>query len=169
MGLYIGPLGIGEVGLVCSSHARYSTELLPPDTFSDSFLREFSEVAGARDRFRLMPRPPTISVLSSVACPVRFYENSPVVFRACLRMLKSNRSDPGTEDSREPMYKIPSKDGTAIAFDRAGQGPPSFWWLARSTTGRRMRLWPRPSKIASASSPTTAGGAATAATRLLTR
>jgi pimeloyl-ACP methyl ester carboxylesterase len=22
------------------------------------------------------------------------------------------------------MYKIPSKDGTAIAFDRAGQGPP---------------------------------------------
>src|SRR5215216_4685753 len=31
MGLYVGPLGIGEVGLVCSSHARYSTELLPPD------------------------------------------------------------------------------------------------------------------------------------------
>src|SRR5215212_6607202 len=39
MGLYVGALGIGEVGLVCSSHARYSTELLPPDTFSDSFLK----------------------------------------------------------------------------------------------------------------------------------
>src|SRR5215211_8236469 len=38
MGLYVGPFGIGEVGLVCSSHARYSTELLPPDTFSDGFI-----------------------------------------------------------------------------------------------------------------------------------
>src|SRR4051812_2536555 len=37
MGLYAGPLGIGEVGLVCSSHARYSTELPSQDTFSDSF------------------------------------------------------------------------------------------------------------------------------------
>jgi hypothetical protein len=45
MGLYVRPLGIGEVGLVCSSHTRYSTELPPPDTFSDSFVDEFSEVA----------------------------------------------------------------------------------------------------------------------------
>src|SRR5215211_6283761 len=44
MGLYVRPLGIGEVGLVCSSHARYPTELPPPDTFSDSFRLEFSEV-----------------------------------------------------------------------------------------------------------------------------
>ena len=37
MRLYVGPFGIGEVGLVCSSHARYSTELLSQNTFSDSF------------------------------------------------------------------------------------------------------------------------------------
>jgi hypothetical protein len=39
--LYAGPFGIGEVGLVCSSHARYSTELLSQDPFSDSFRRGF--------------------------------------------------------------------------------------------------------------------------------
>ena len=37
MGSYVGPLGIGEVGLVCTSHARYFTELLSQDPFSDSF------------------------------------------------------------------------------------------------------------------------------------
>ena len=37
MGFYIGPFGIGEVCLVCSSHARYFTELLPQDPFSDGF------------------------------------------------------------------------------------------------------------------------------------
>src|SRR5215210_4992807 len=37
MGLYVGPLGIGEVGLICFSHARYSTEPLSQDPFSDSF------------------------------------------------------------------------------------------------------------------------------------
>jgi hypothetical protein len=37
VGLDVGPFGIGEVGLVCSSHARYFTELLPQDPFSDSF------------------------------------------------------------------------------------------------------------------------------------
>ena len=31
------PFGIGEVGLVCSSHARYSTERVPQNPFSDSF------------------------------------------------------------------------------------------------------------------------------------
>src|SRR5918998_6945419 len=39
MGLYVGPCGIGEVGLVCSYHARYSSELPSPDTFSDGFRR----------------------------------------------------------------------------------------------------------------------------------
>ena len=37
MGSYVGPLGIGQVGLVCTSHARYFTELLSQDPFSDSF------------------------------------------------------------------------------------------------------------------------------------
>jgi hypothetical protein len=37
VGLDVGPFGIGEVGLVCSSHARYFTELLPQNPFSDSF------------------------------------------------------------------------------------------------------------------------------------
>src|SRR5215213_522 len=47
MGLYVGPLGIGEVGLVCSSHARYSTELLPPDyPFRTVSQGVFSEVHG---------------------------------------------------------------------------------------------------------------------------
>src|SRR5215212_9876749 len=40
MGLYAGPFGIGEVGLVCSSHARYSTELPSQDPFSDGFSNE---------------------------------------------------------------------------------------------------------------------------------
>jgi hypothetical protein len=39
MGFYVGPLGIGEVGLVCFSHVRYSTEPLSQKTFSDSFRR----------------------------------------------------------------------------------------------------------------------------------
>jgi hypothetical protein len=39
MGFYVRPLGIGEVGLVCSSHARYSTEPLSQKPFSDSFRR----------------------------------------------------------------------------------------------------------------------------------
>src|SRR5215212_8443968 len=48
MGLYVGPLGIGEVGLVCSSHARYSTELLPPDyPFQTVSEEQFSEVHAA--------------------------------------------------------------------------------------------------------------------------
>jgi hypothetical protein len=37
--LYVGPLGIGEVGLICFSHARYSTEPLSQKPFSDSFRR----------------------------------------------------------------------------------------------------------------------------------
>jgi len=41
---YVGPFGIGKVGLVCSSHTRYSTELPSQDTFSDSFEGVFSEV-----------------------------------------------------------------------------------------------------------------------------
>src|SRR4051812_4202053 len=36
MGLYVGPFGIAKVGLVCSSHGWYSTELLPQYYFSDS-------------------------------------------------------------------------------------------------------------------------------------
>ena len=46
MRLYVGPLGIGEVSLICFSHARYSTEPLSQNQkpFSDSFLTEFSEV-----------------------------------------------------------------------------------------------------------------------------
>ena len=45
MGLDVGPPGIGEVGLVCSSsHARYFTELPSRDTFSDSFIAAFYEV-----------------------------------------------------------------------------------------------------------------------------
>jgi hypothetical protein len=38
------PFGVGEVGLVCFSHARYPTERTPQNPFSDSFLTEFYEV-----------------------------------------------------------------------------------------------------------------------------
>jgi hypothetical protein len=38
------PFGIGEVALVCFSHARYDTERVPQNPFSDSFCVEFSEV-----------------------------------------------------------------------------------------------------------------------------
>jgi hypothetical protein len=50
VGIYVGPFGIGEVGLVCSSHARYSTELPSQDTFSDSFFTQFSEVRADKQR-----------------------------------------------------------------------------------------------------------------------
>jgi hypothetical protein len=43
MGLYVGPFGIGKVGLVCSSHARYPTELLPEYPFSDSLSTHLGE------------------------------------------------------------------------------------------------------------------------------
>src|SRR5215211_4444772 len=39
MRLEAGPLGVGEVGLVCFSHARYPTERVPQNPFSDSFLK----------------------------------------------------------------------------------------------------------------------------------
>jgi hypothetical protein len=42
--LYVRPFGIGEAGLVCSSRARYSTELLPPDPFADSFYTHSGEI-----------------------------------------------------------------------------------------------------------------------------
>ena len=48
--LSVVPLGIGEVALVCSSHARYPTEQTPQDPFSDSFLTEFSEVRYRKQR-----------------------------------------------------------------------------------------------------------------------
>ena len=41
MGLKAAPLGVGEVALVCFSHARYPTERVPQTPFSDSFLTEF--------------------------------------------------------------------------------------------------------------------------------
>src|SRR3712207_5848713 len=34
-----GTLGVGEAALVCFSHARYPTEQVPQNPFSDSFLR----------------------------------------------------------------------------------------------------------------------------------
>src|SRR5215210_9531758 len=37
MGLEEGPLGVGKIGLVCFSHARYPTERVPQHPFSDSF------------------------------------------------------------------------------------------------------------------------------------
>ena len=36
-----GPLFVGEVALVCFSHARYPTERVPQNPFSDSFMTEF--------------------------------------------------------------------------------------------------------------------------------
>jgi hypothetical protein len=44
VGLYVGPLGIGKVGLICFSHAPYPTEPLSQDPFSDSLMTQFSEV-----------------------------------------------------------------------------------------------------------------------------
>ena len=38
------PFGVGEVALICSSHARYPTERALQDPFSDSFMTEFYEV-----------------------------------------------------------------------------------------------------------------------------
>ncbi len=38
-----GPLGVGEVALVCFSHARYPTERVPQNPFSDSFMAKFVE------------------------------------------------------------------------------------------------------------------------------
>jgi hypothetical protein len=37
VGLQTAPFGVGKVGLVCFSHARYPTEPRPQNPFSDSF------------------------------------------------------------------------------------------------------------------------------------
>jgi hypothetical protein len=47
VGLQAAPFGIGEVGLVCFSHARYPTEHEPQNPFSGSFMTDFSEVGRA--------------------------------------------------------------------------------------------------------------------------
>jgi hypothetical protein len=39
MGFYARPIGVGEVCLICSSHARCSTEPLSQVPFSDGFGR----------------------------------------------------------------------------------------------------------------------------------
>jgi hypothetical protein len=44
VGLQAAPFGIGEIALICSSHARYPTERAPQNPFSDSFLTEFAEL-----------------------------------------------------------------------------------------------------------------------------
>jgi hypothetical protein len=41
VGLQAAPFGVGEVGLVCFSHARYPTERAPQNPFSDSFKAKF--------------------------------------------------------------------------------------------------------------------------------
>src|SRR5215210_8733865 len=46
VGFQAAPFGIGEVGLISSSHARYPTERAPQDPFSDSFMAlDFSQLA----------------------------------------------------------------------------------------------------------------------------
>ena len=37
MGLQVAPFDVGRVALVCFSHARYPTERMPQNPFSDSF------------------------------------------------------------------------------------------------------------------------------------
>src|SRR5215208_1706155 len=44
VGFEAAPFGVGEVALVCFSHARYPTERVPQNPFSDSFFTEFYEV-----------------------------------------------------------------------------------------------------------------------------
>ena len=39
------PFGIGKVGLVCFSHARYPTEPRPQTPFSDGFITKFRDAA----------------------------------------------------------------------------------------------------------------------------
>ena len=43
VGFQAAPFGIGEVALICFSHARYPTERVPQIPFSDSFVTAFSE------------------------------------------------------------------------------------------------------------------------------
>ncbi len=40
--LQAAPFGIGEVGLICFSHARYPTERVTQNPFSDSFMAKFA-------------------------------------------------------------------------------------------------------------------------------
>src|SRR5215207_6058789 len=55
------PFGVGKVSLVCCSHARYPTEPGPQNSFSDSFITEFSEVRRNRERRRSQNFPsPTL-------------------------------------------------------------------------------------------------------------
>ncbi len=59
MGLYVGPLGVGEVGLICFSHARYLTEPPYQNPFSDSFSRlDFSDLGAKGVGYELVTSPP---------------------------------------------------------------------------------------------------------------
>ena len=69
MRLYVGPFGIGEVGLVCSSHARYPTELLSQDPFSDSFRRGILGNSEAQKRAGAVRDPSLFPEL-----PLAFYK-----------------------------------------------------------------------------------------------
>jgi hypothetical protein len=64
MGLYVGPLGIGEVSLVCFSHARYSTESLSQKPFSDGFGRG---ILGSSDTGPCIDRPSSAARMASKA------------------------------------------------------------------------------------------------------
>jgi hypothetical protein len=42
VGLQAAPFGIRQIGLICFSHARYPTERMPQNPFSDSFRAKFA-------------------------------------------------------------------------------------------------------------------------------
>ena len=50
-----GPLGVGGVGLVCSSHARHPTGPSPQYLFSDGFHKGFSETRRIWEHHRRGP------------------------------------------------------------------------------------------------------------------
>jgi hypothetical protein len=43
VGLQAAPFGIRQIGLICFSHARYPTERVPQNPFSDSFMTKFAD------------------------------------------------------------------------------------------------------------------------------
>jgi hypothetical protein len=52
VGFQAAPFGIGEVGLICFSHARYPTERVSQYPFSDSFLTGLWPFVSERGRVR---------------------------------------------------------------------------------------------------------------------
>jgi hypothetical protein len=63
VGLYVSPLGVGKISLVCTFHVRHLTEPLPHNPPSDGFRRVFCEVGVGLGHRSALRRPPQLATM----------------------------------------------------------------------------------------------------------